>query len=131
MQTTKPEATPPAGPAARKSVLRALRHRNYRLYFLGQGISLIGTWMQQVALTWLIYLKTDDPFWLGMIGFAGQLPAFFLSPVAGVLSDHWNRLRVLLATQTLSMLQAFTLPCRVLVQRGRAKHFSLLKNSKW
>jgi MFS family permease len=90
-------------------VLRALRHRNYRLYFFGQGGSLIGTWMQQVALTWLIYEQTHDPFWLGMIGFAGQLPTFFLSPVAGVLSDHWNRLRVLLATQTLSMLQAIAL----------------------
>jgi MFS family permease len=122
MQTTKVEPTTPAAPPARKSVLRALRHRNYRLYFIGQGISLIGTWMQQVALTWLIYLKTDDPFWLGMIGFAGQLPTFFLSPVAGVLSDHWNRLRVLLGTQTLSMLQAFALAFLALTDRTEVWH---------
>jgi MFS family permease len=122
MQTSRPEPSSPALPAARKSVLRALRHRNYRLYFLGQGISLIGTWMQQVALTWLIYIKTDDPFWLGLIGFAGQLPGFFLSPVAGVLSDHWHRLRVLLATQTLSMLQAVVLAFLTLTDRIQVWH---------
>jgi MFS family permease len=91
------------------SLLRALAHRNYRLFFAGQSISLIGTWMQQLAMAWLVYLKTGSPFWLGVIGFSGQIPSFFLSPVAGVLVDRWNRHRLLLLTQSLAMLQAFAL----------------------
>ncbi len=62
-------------------LLRALGHRNFRLFFAGQGISLIGTWMQQVALAWLVYELTRSPLWLGLVGFAGQIPSFFLAPV--------------------------------------------------
>jgi MFS family permease len=87
-------------------LLRALGHRNFRLFFAGQGISLIGTWMQQVALAWLVYELTRSPFWLGLVGFAGQIPTFFLAPVAGVLVDRHNRHRLLLLTQTLAMVQA-------------------------
>jgi len=91
------------------SLARALAHRNYRLFFAGQGISLIGTWMQQVAMTWLVYRLTGQAIYLGVVGFCGQIPAFFLAPVAGVLMDRWNLRRTLLLTQTAAMLQAFAL----------------------
>jgi len=90
-------------------VLRSLRHRNYRLFFVGQSLSLIGTWMTQVATSWLIYRLTNSAWLLGFVGFSGQLPAFFLSPFAGVWVDRWNRHRILKATQTLSMLESFAL----------------------
>jgi MFS family permease len=90
-------------------VFRALDNRNYRLFFFGQGVSLIGTWMQTIAVGWLVYRITNSPFLLGMVGFAGQLPMLLLTPVAGVLSDRWPRRRVLVATQSLAMLQALTL----------------------
>jgi MFS family permease len=87
---------------------RALAHRNFRLFFLGQGVSLVGTWMQQVALQWLVYTLTNrSAYWLGLVGFSGQAPALFLAPVAGVLVDRWNRHRLVVVTQTLAMLQAF------------------------
>jgi MFS family permease len=88
---------------------RALRHRNFRLFFGGQGISLIGTWMQQLAMSWLVYKLTGDAFLLGLVNFAGQIPAFVLVPLAGVLIDHWNRHRLLVITQTLMMVQALAL----------------------
>ncbi|MDQ3814521.1 MAG: MFS transporter, partial [Armatimonadota bacterium] len=61
-------------------MLRALSYRNYRLYFIGQGVSMIGTWMMHVAMSWLVYRLTDSPLMLGVIGFAGQIPAFLLAP---------------------------------------------------
>jgi MFS family permease len=96
-------ARPASGP---RSVGRALRHRNYRLFFIGQGISLIGTWLTKVATSWLVYRLTGSAWLLGVVGFAGQIPTFLLSPLAGVLVDRWNRYRVLLTTQTLAMLQS-------------------------
>jgi len=95
-------------------VFRALGNRNYRLFFFGQGVSLIGTWMQTIALGWLVYRITHSPFLLGMVGFAGQLPMLLLTPLAGVLSDRWHRRRVLVVTQSLAMLQALTLACLTL-----------------
>ncbi len=92
-----------------RPLLRALGHRNFRLFFLGQGISLIGTWMQQVAVAWLVLVLTGSPLWLGVVGFAGQIPALVLAPFAGVLVDRWDRYRLILLTQTLAMLQAFVL----------------------
>ncbi|MDE3060012.1 MAG: MFS transporter [Pseudomonadota bacterium] len=92
-----------------QSLLRSLSHRNFRLFFMGQGVSLIGTWMQQIAMSWLVFRMTGSSFWLGIIMFCGQIPALFLSPVAGVLIDRWNRHRLILLTQTLAMLQAFAL----------------------
>jgi MFS family permease len=89
--------------------LRALRHRNYRLYFFGQGISLIGTWMTRVATSWLVYRLTDSALLLGIVGFAGQLPTFIFAPFAGVWADRLNRHRLLVATQTLAMLQSLAL----------------------
>ncbi len=90
-------------------IFRALYSRNYRLFFGGQGISLIGTWMQQIAMSWLIYRMTDSAFFLGLIGFSSQICSFFFSPFAGVVSDRWNRHRILVATQSLSMIQALIL----------------------
>jgi MFS family permease len=95
-------------------VSRALRYRNYRLFFAGQGISLIGTWLQQIALSWLVYRLTHSALWLGMVGFATQIPSFLLAPIAGVLVDRWNRHRVLVLTQTLAMVQAGVLGALVL-----------------
>ena len=89
-----------------RSVGRALRHRNYRLFFTGQSISLVGTWLTKVATAWLVYRLTDSAWLLGVVGFAGQIPTFVLAPLAGVLVDRWNRRRVLLATQMLAMLQS-------------------------
>jgi len=88
------------------SFLRAFRHRNYRLYFFGQLVSLIGTWMQAVAQSWLVYRLTGSPTALGEITFAEQIPMFFLTPVAGVLADRYDRRKLLLATQTGLMLLA-------------------------
>jgi MFS family permease len=87
---------------------RALAYRNYRLYFLGQGVSLIGTWMTRVASSWLVYRLggQDAAFLLGIIGFASQVPALFLTPFAGVLIDHCNRHRLLVVTQLLALVQS-------------------------
>jgi MFS family permease len=92
-----------------KGVLRAFQHRNYRLFFVGQSVSLIGTWMQQVAMGWLVYRLTDSAFLLGVVAFSGQVPTFLLAAVAGVYADRWNRARLFLITQALSMIQAFVL----------------------
>src|SRR5579885_3723880 len=89
--------------------LRALRHRNYRLFFSGQSVSLIGTWMTRIATSWLVYRLSHSAFLLGVASFAGQIPLFFLAPLAGVWVDRWNRHKTLIATQTLSMLQSFAL----------------------
>jgi MFS family permease len=89
--------------------VRALRSRNYRLFFGGQTVSLVGTWMTRVATSWLIYRLTHSANLLGIVSFAGQIPAFFLAPLAGVWVDRWNRHRTLVATQMLSMLQSFAL----------------------
>lgn len=88
---------------------RALAHRNYRLFIAGQSISLIGTWMQQIGLSWLVYDLTKSAFWLGVVSFSTQLPTLFVAPLAGVLSDRWNRHRTLLVTQSVAMLQAVAL----------------------
>lgn len=89
--------------------LSAFSSRNYRLYFGGQIISLIGTWMTQTASLWLIYHLSNSAFLLGLVGFASQIPMFFLAPVAGVWIDRVNRHRVLIVTQILSMAQSLGL----------------------
>ena len=92
-----------------KFILRALHHKNYRLFFGGQSISLIGTWMQQIAMSWLVYRLTNSALLLGIVGFSSQIPVFLFASIAGVYADRWNRHRMLVATQTLSMIQALTL----------------------
>ena len=106
--TNAPDATA-AGPAGLGAIFRGLRSRNYRLFFGGQSISLIGTWMTRTATSWLVYRLTDSAFLLGVVGFAGQIPIFILSPFAGVYVDRWNRHRTLVITQVLSMLQSLAL----------------------
>lgn len=109
-----------------KGMLSALRHRNYRLFFAGQGLSLIGTWIQQVAMSWLVYRLTGSAMLLGVIGFTSQIPSLVLSPFAGVLADRMNRRNILLATQLLSMAQAFTLGGLVLAGVVQVWHIVVL-----
>src|SRR5690242_765115 len=95
--------------APRPALLRALRHRNYRLFFGGQSLSLAGTWITRIATSWLVYRLTGSALILGVVGFCGQIPTLFLAPVAGVFVDRWDRRRVLLVTQILSLLQSLAL----------------------
>ncbi|PYX50022.1 MAG: MFS transporter [Acidobacteria bacterium] len=88
---------------------RALRHRNFQLFFSGQLISLIGTWMQTVAQSWLVYRLTGSGFELGAVGFASQIPVFLFAPIGGIVADRTNRKHVVIATQVASMLLAFAL----------------------
>jgi len=97
---------------------RALRHRNFRLFASGQFISLIGTWMQTVALGWLVYRLTRSPALLGVTGFLTQIPTLFFAPFAGVWVDRWNRHRMVIGTQVLFMIQALALAALTL--SGRA-----------
>jgi MFS family permease len=99
-------AAPAGGPAF---MVRALRHRNYRLFFSGQSVSLVGTWMTRIATSWLVYRLTGSALLLGLVGFAGQIPSFLLAPFAGVLVDRWNRHRLLVVTQVLAMIQSAAL----------------------
>jgi MFS family permease len=96
---------------------RALRHRNFRLFFAGQSISLIGTWMTRVATAWLVYRLTKSAVLLGTVSFAGQIPTFLLAPLAGVLVDRWNRRTVLAWTQALAMVQSLALAFLTLTHR--------------
>jgi MFS family permease len=102
------------GGAKPRHLLRALRSRNYRLFVAGQSVSLIGTWMQQVAMSWLVYRLTGSALLLGVLGFTSNLPIFLLASFAGVLSDRWDRRRLLLVTQSLALLQAAVLTAVVL-----------------
>src|SRR5471032_431372 len=95
---------------------RALRHRNFRLFFGGQTVSLIGTWMTRVATSWLVYKLTHSAFLLGVAGFAGQIPTFVLAPIAGVWVDRWNRRRVLIWTQILLAVLTLTLAALTLAR---------------
>ena len=104
----------------------ALRYRNYRLFFGGQGVSLIGTWMQRIAMSWLVYRLTNSAFLLGLVGFTSQIPLFLLTPFAGVLADRMNRRRVLVVTQTLAMIQAFVLTVLVLTGTTAVWHIMCL-----
>ncbi len=101
-------------PGGAAGVLRALRSRNYKLFIGGQGVSLVGTWIQQIAMSWLVYTLTHSAFLLGLVGFSSQIGMFLLSPIAGVVADRLNRHRMLVATQSLAMLQAFALGALVL-----------------
>jgi MFS family permease len=104
--------------------VRALRSRNYRLFFSGQIISLIGTWMTRIATSWLVYRLTDSAVLLGVVGFASQIPSFLLGPIAGVWVDRWDRHRTLVWTQSLSMIQSFSLAALALT--GTAKIWEIL-----
>jgi MFS family permease len=110
-----------SGPAF---MLRALAHQNYRLFFTGQSISLIGTWMTRIATSWLVYRLTGSALLLGLVGFAGQIPSFILAPLAGVLVDRWNRHRLLIITQGLALLQSLAMA--VLTMTGLIKMWHII-----
>jgi MFS family permease len=105
-------------------MLRALGHKNYRLFFTGQTVSLIGTWMTRIATSWLVYRLTGSALLLGVVGFAGQIPSFLFAPFAGVLVDRWNRDRLLVATQVLALLQSLAMA--VLALSGRIKIWHII-----
>lgn len=101
----------------KRDPIRALRHRNYRIYFIGLFISFVGTWMQTVAQSWLVYRLSGSAWILGLVGFAGQVPVFLFAPFAGVIADRYNRRRIIIITQTLAMIQALLLAALTLSGR--------------
>lgn len=107
-------------------MLRALRYRNYRLFFGGQIVSLVGTWITTTATSWLVYRLTGSAVLLGLVGFAGQFPAFVVGPFAGIFVDRWDRHRLLVVTQTVSMLQSFALAALTLSGRITIPHIIAL-----
>src|SRR5262245_20412680 len=109
-----------------KASLRAFRHRNYRLFFLGQLTSLVGTWMQTVAQAWLVYRLTGSATLLGLVGFASQFPIFLLSPVAGAVADAYPRRRTMIIIQSLMMLLAFPLAFLTLMHWVQVWHIMVL-----
>jgi MFS family permease len=100
---------PSERPRRSQHLTRALQHRNYRLFFSGQTVSLVGTWITRIATSWLVYRLSGSVFLLGVVGFFGQIPTLALAPFAGVLVDRWDRHRILIVTQFLSMLQSVAL----------------------
>ena len=111
---------------ARPQILRALRHRNYRLFFSGQLISLIGTWMQTVAESWLVYRLTGSSALLGVAAFCSQVPIFLLAPIGGIAADRLNRHRIIVTTQTLSMVLPLILAALTLSGRVQVWHVFVL-----
>ncbi len=109
-----------------KSILRALQYSNYRLFFIGQGISFIGTWIQRIAMGWLVYRLTNSKFLLGLVDFSSQIPSFLLTPVTGVIADRFNRRRLIIITQILAMLQALILAILALTHLISISHIIIL-----
>src|SRR4030042_331313 len=126
MQGHQTNASHPPDKNGVKLIFRSLSHRNYRLFFGGQSISLIGTWMQQIAINWLVYRLTNSALLLGIVGFSSRIATFLLASLAGVLADRWNRHRVLVITQTASMIQAMVLAILVLTGTIAVWHIILL-----
>jgi MFS family permease len=131
MKSRTLRATPEqgSGKANRRGIgfmVRALKNRNYQLFFSGQSVSLVGTWMTRIATSWLVYRLTGSALLLGVVGFAGQIPSFLLAPFAGVLVDRWNRHRLLVATQVLALLQSLALAVLALTGLVKIWHVILL-----
>ena len=123
----KQEFVPPASQGSKLALaVRALRHRNFQLFFAGQLISLIGTWMQTVAQSWLVYRMTNSAFLLGVVGFSSQIPVFIMAPVGGIVADRLNRHRVVIGTQTASMILAGILAALTLTHRVQVWHIMVL-----
>jgi MFS family permease len=110
----------------KKPLLPALRSKNYQLFFAGQGVSLIGTWMTQLATIWLVYDLTNSPLMLGVVGFSSQIPSFFLAPFGGVFVDRFSRYRTLISTQVLAMIQSLTLAALALTGVIQVWHIIVL-----
>src|SRR2546430_15889617 len=106
MSKSQVDQAPAISPLRMPAALRSLRHRNFQLFFSGQLISLIGTWMQTVAQSWLVSRLTGSSLLLGLVGFASQIPVFLVAPLGGIMADRHNRHRVIIATQTAAMLLA-------------------------
>ena len=106
--------------------MRALQHRNFQLFFSGQLISLIGTWMQSIAESWLVYRLTGSALLLGAVGFASQIPVFLVAPVGGIVADRKNRHRVVIATQVAAMILASILALLTLTGWIRVWHVFVL-----
>lgn len=126
-----PETVPSPQSGAPKTdglpaTLRALKHRNFQLFISGQMISLIGTWMQNVAQAWLVYRLTGSSLLLGAVGFASQIPVFLFAPVGGIVADRYNRQRVVIGTQVASMILAFILAALTLTHRVLVWHIFVL-----
>lgn len=111
------------------ATFRALKHRNYRLFFGGQLISLTGTWMQSVAQSWLVYRLTGSTVLLGFVGFSGQIPVFLLAPFGGTVADRHDRHRILVLTQTAAMVLASTLAALTLTNNVQVWHVFALAAS--
>lgn len=107
-------------------IFRALGYRNFRLFFVGQGISMVGTWMQAVASGWLAYRLTNSPLMLGIVGFSSQAPIFLLGPLGGFFADTGNKRRILIVTQTISLVQALALAALTLCGRIQVWHIIAL-----
>ena len=105
---------------------RALRHRNYRLFFIGQGISLLGTWLTRFATVWMVYRLTGSGALLGLVAFCGQAPSSLIAPIAGVLVDRWDRHRVIVATQIAAMLQSSALAILAFTGHMQVWHLMVL-----
>ncbi len=103
-------------------LFQSLTVKNYRLYFAGQGVSLIGTWMQRTTMGWFVYRLTDSPFLLGLIMFFSQIPSVFIGPFAGVWADKWSRLSIIKLTQSLALIQALVLATLVLTNTVQIWH---------
>jgi MFS family permease len=108
------------------ATLRALRYRNFQLFFGGQLISLIGTWMQNVAQAWLVYKLTGSSVLLGLVSFSSQIPVFLMSPLGGIVADRFRRRRVVIGTQTAAMLLALVLAALTLTGAVRVWHVVVL-----
>ena len=108
------------------NTFRALKHRNFQLFFAGQFVSLTGTWMQSVAQSWLVYRLTGSVVLLGLIGFASQIPVFLIAPVGGAVADRYNRQKILVVTQTSAMLTAFVLAILTLTGNIQVWHLFVL-----
>lgn len=109
-----------------KVVIPALRSRNYRLFFGGQGVSLIGSWMTQTATVWLVYQLTNSPLLLGVVGFTSQIPSLILAPWGGVFVDRWNTRKILVITQVLAMIQSLALATLALTGQINIWYFIVL-----
>lgn len=129
MKTTAPSSDPTSNSPTTsriRTTLRAFQHRNYRLYFFGQAISITGTWMQSIALNWLLYKLTDSVFMLGLVGFVLYAPNFFFAPIAGVFADRTSRFKMFFTAQVLAMLQALTMAVLVMTDTVQVWHIVTL-----
>src|SRR2546430_628418 len=129
MSKSQVDQAPAISPLRIPAALRSLRHRNFQLFFAGQLISLVGTWMQTVAQSWLVYRLTGSALLLGTVGFASQIPVFLLAPFGGTMADRRRRHRIVIATQASAMILAFILASLTLTGRVQVWHIFVLAAS--